>query len=229
MLYLILATSAWATPFDSWKCSVQLAKLTKEWKATNEWIKQDLGGLESSFYASPTDKVGQWVLIRKTSKGIGVAKADQNGRLEASFEGSSCTPKTKPYTNKITSQNLFTDKNLAVYIQQKKNGLIYVWSPRMHLSKDGLQEIKKAAEKSKTPLLILLAKDVPEQEYQKLKKTLGSELTLRVDSFDFKMRNVDQHYPALLAFKNGSLISKVKHGYEKTDGYLRDINQLMGK
>jgi hypothetical protein len=143
VLLFIILSSALAAPFDTWNCSPQLSKLTQEWKASVEWIKQDINGLDSSFYASPPDKVGQWVLIRKTQKGIGAAKVDQTGRLEASFEDTNCKPKIKPFTIKRPSENFFTDEALADFIKKNKSGIIYVWSPRMNLSEEGLKEIKK--------------------------------------------------------------------------------------
>lgn len=226
-ILLLLPLQAIATPFDNWECSSQILKLTKDWKATGDWEKKNVNGLESAFYASPTNIVGQWVLVARNEKGIGLSKASQEGRLEVSFEAGKCKPNIKPFTNPKPSSTYFTDQNLKEFIQKKKTGIIYVWSPRMHLSQNGLAEIKKAAELKKLPLLVLISKDIDTEEHAKLKSSLGEDLTHRVDSFDFKMRNVDQHYPAIMVFKNNIINTRVKYGHEKAEGYLRDINELL--
>ena len=218
-----------AAPFEAWSCFSQVKKLAQEWKSTEVWDKHYLSGLSETFYASPTDHIGQWVLIKQINKGVAVAKAEQAGRLEVSFEAPDCKPKVKSFGRSTISQNFFTDKNLIDHIKKNGSGVIYHWSPQMNLSQDGLAEIKKAASQYKLALLILLSKDISEKEYQKLKTEFGSMVTQRVDSFEFKMRNMDQHFPAVLTFKNGLINPRIKYGFEKSAGYLDYIRDSMGK
>lgn len=233
MLYTLIVLLASfitvAAPFEKWKCSAEISKIAHEWKSSPEWSRQQMNGLESEFYASPAQDVGTWILAMKTSKGVAVAKANQEGRLEAVFVGKDCRPVLRPYTNQKVSPHYFSDQNLKDHVLKNRNGIVYVWSPRMHLSEAGISEIKKAALKAKLPLLVLLSKDIPEKEYLQLRSKLGSEVTKQVDSFELKMRNVDLHFPALLVFKNKKFKPGIKYGFEKVDGYVGDINELMAR
>ena len=76
-VFLFITSTTYAQPFKGWPCEAAISSLTKEWKASSEWEKFPLGGLSDHFFGAPTDKVGEWVLLRKKADGIGVAKADQ--------------------------------------------------------------------------------------------------------------------------------------------------------
>lgn len=228
LLFISLSALA-ASPFEKWPCHDQLLKTSKEWKSSDHWEKHSLGGKEEYFLASETEKIGEWILARKSKKGVALARAYQGGRLEVSFEGAKCEKKIIPYMEKTPPGDYFSDKDLRSHIEKNKTGIIYVWSPRMGLSEKGIPEIQKAARDKNLPLLILMGKDVPDVEYIKLRSKLGDKVTKRVDSLEFKLRNVDQHYPAILVYKNSKIVSGVKYGFEKADLYRRDIDQFLSK
>lgn len=223
----LTAASVFAAPYDGWSCKTNVQKLTKDWKSSSEWEKFPLSGMNEHFYGSPTKKVGEWILIRKKPDGIGVAKADQRGRLEVSFDAKTCKQTTRPYTNASPSPDFYADDKLAHFIESNKKGVIYVWSPRMGLSEKGIAEIKLATKNKKLPLLILLDKDVPKDEVLKLKGKYGPAEVNQADSFELKMRGASQHFPAVLVFKNKMITTKVKYGYEKASGYESDLRRML--
>jgi hypothetical protein len=207
LLLLFFIPQAFAGVMDSFSCSRQVTQLATEWKATGEWRKQYQGGLKDFFYASPTSKVGEWVLAKDLKDGAVTSKVSQDGRVEVVLDGKTCAKKSKAYPHPKPKSGYKTDKDIAEFVEKNKKGAIYVWSPRMILSKKGIPEIKAAAANLKLPLLILLDKDLSESEYQKLQKELGPLVTQRVDSLEFKMREVEQHFPALFVFKNTKIFS----------------------
>ncbi len=227
LISLLMTSFAMASPYGAWPCSKEIAQLTGEWKATNEWEKFPLGGLSDHFYGTPTNKIGEWVLLRKKTDGIGVAKADQRGRVEASFDIKSCKKTTKPFMNQPVSSEFYADDKLSQFINKNKNGVIYVWSPRMGLSEKGMEQIKLAAKKRKLPLLVLLDKEISKDEVIKLKKKYGTSSIVQADSFELKMRNVSQHFPAILVFKDKKISTKVKYGYEKASQYELDLERML--
>jgi hypothetical protein len=97
----------------------------------------------------------------------------------------------------------------------------------MGLSEKGMSEIREAAKKKKLPLLVLLDKEVSKQEVVKLKSKYGSGNVVQADSFELKMRNASQHFPALLVFKNKKILTKVKYGYEKASQYELDLERML--
>lgn len=227
--FFLITTVVHASPVDSFPCAKDLQSLATEWKATNEWTKEQQGGLASHFYKTPTDKVGEWVVAKKIPQGAVVSKIGQGGRIEVSFENGNCKKVVKSYPHSAPAAGHKVDKDINEFVTKNKEGAIYVWSPRMGLSQNGIAEMKKASEKLKLPLLVLLDKDVSEAEHKKLKKALGNVVTERVDSLDFRMRNVGQHFPAIMVFKDSKILPEVKYGFEKSDGYKSDLVRMLGR
>lgn len=228
ILFVALVTSnSFAQTIDKLPCYSQFKPLLDEWKVTNEWSKEFGQGLASSMLATPTTTFGEWVLAQKIDQGTALARADERGRLEVVFKGAKCEKTVKPYVNDKIPAQYFTDTDLKSFIGKQKSGVIYVWSPRMGLSEKGLKAIQTAAKELKLPLLMLMDKDVSEKERAALAKKIGKIETRQVDSFDFKMRNVSMHFPAVLVFKEGKILSGVKYGYENVEGYRRDLRSKL--
>lgn len=232
MKWLLLAfvtTQAFAAPLDNIACKSKVLELAREWKSLDQWSTQYQGGLENQFLASPTPVVGEWVLVREIPNGSVVAKVGQSGRIEASFEGKTCSKEVKTYPHPAPQQNMVTDKEIGSFVNEKKTGAIYVWSPRMTLSQKGIPEIRKAAASMKLPLLVLLDKDVPPAELKKLQKQLGPIATKQVDSLDLRMRDIGQHFPALIVFKDSKILPEVKYGFEKSDRFQSDLTRMLSR
>jgi hypothetical protein len=229
LILFFLFHTAQASVIDILPCQKDLNSMSKEWKATGDWKKEMQGGLKNFFYASPTDKIGEWVLTRSVKDGSVISKISQNGRIEVSFQGKDCRKIAKTYSHPAPLKGHKIDSDLQRFVSKNKEGVFYVWSPRMALSQKGISEIKDAAKKLKLPLMVLLDKEVSEDEHKKLTKLLGKPSTQRVDSLELKMRNVSQHFPALLVFKDSKILSEVKYGYEKSDRYKSDLIRMLGK
>jgi hypothetical protein len=216
-----------AQEIEKFPCFSQFKNLLSEWKVTGEWTKEFKKGLGNSMLISTTQTFGEWVLVQKIDKGTVIARADDRGRLEVTFKTDKCVQEVKPYLNDKISPQYFTDKEIANFLKHNKAGVIYLWSPRMGLSEKGIKEIKLATKAMKLPVLILMDKDVSDKEFATLSKKIGKDVTRRIDSFDFKMRNVSMHFPALMVFKDGKILSGVKYGYENAEGYQRDLRNKL--
>lgn len=222
----LISFSAFAVELPPMACPEKVKSFLTEWKATLEWQEEQQGGLKNSFYASPTDTIGEWVLVRRIPQGTVLSRSKDSGRIEVLLDEKKCEPKVKTYPHAKTAG--FSDKDLSAFIQKNKTGIIYVWSPRMDLSVKGIKEIQAAAIEKKLPLLILVDKDISETERMKLEKSLGKDVTRTVDSFEFKMRQVQLHFPAVLVFKNQKILPGVKYGFEKALRYKLDIDRFLG-
>lgn len=229
LLLLMIISSAHAALFDTFKCKKELETLASEWHAKGNWEQFFLEGLDNTFYSSETDKFGEWIATKQILDGSAMSKISQSGRVEVSFKGKKCEKESKAYPHPAVPANFKSDKDIGSYVAEKKEGVIYLWSPRMVLSQKGIEEIKKAATELKLPVLVLLDKDVKSKELKKLRKKLGPVDTVQFDSFDFRMRNVAQHFPAVLVFKDSRIQPEVKYGFEKSDRYQSDVNRMLGK
>lgn len=229
LLFLLFVSSAHAALFDTFLCKKQLEALSAEWKATGKWEQQYLDGLDNTFYSSPTDKIGEWIVTKQIVDGSAISKISQSGRIEVAFKGKDCTREEKAYPHTLPAAPMKSDKDVAAFVTENKEGVIYIWSPRMVLSQNAIPEIKKAAAELKLPVLILLDKDVKKKELTKLRKKLGPVDTAQIDSFEFRMRNVGQHFPAMLVFKDSKILPEVKYGYEKSDRFKLDVTNMLGR
>lgn len=226
-LYLLFfSLSVFSRELPPLACSEKVQSFIKEWKATGQWQEEKTVGLRSSFFASPTNVIGEWVLVRKIPEGTVISRSRDSGRIEVVLDEKKCAQKVKSYSHKKSVG--FTDRDLAKFVTKNKTGVIYVWSPRMDLSVKGISEMKAAAKKKRLPLLILLDKDVSSAEKSKLEKSLGKDAVKTVDSFELKMRHAQLHFPAIFVFKNQKILSEVKYGYEKADRYELDLDKFLG-
>lgn len=227
LILLLLVSFAHAAPLDEFPCASELTKLATEWKASPHWVKQSQGGSDKAFLAS-SSAIGEWVLVMKIPDGSVISKTSQSGRIEVVMKTPKCEKETKSYPHPKIAADVVGDSAIKTFIDKNKTGAIYVWSPRMTLSQDGITEIQKAAKAKKLPVMILMDKDVSQAELVKLKKKLGDVVTRKVDSLEFKMRNVGQHYPALMVFKDSKILPGIKYGYEKSDRYQLDLTDMLG-
>ncbi len=225
LLLLLITLSSFAVELPPMACPEKVNAILKGWKSTGEWQEEKQAGLKGSFFASPTPRVGEWILVRRIPIGTVVSKARDDGRIEVVFDEKKCEAKTKTYTHK--KRPGFGDSDLESFIKKNKTGVIYVWSPRMTLSQNGIKEIQTAARSKKLPVLVLMDKDLPESERLKLQAKLGKDVTRTVDSFELSMRHVQMHFPALLVFKDQKILPGVKYGYEKADRYKLDLSKLL--
>lgn len=226
-ILFFLITTVHASELDKFSCSGKIKELSHEWKSSEKWIKHYQGGLKNFFLASPTSVVGEWVLVRSLPDGSVISKINQSGRIEAAFLGKDCSKDVKTYPHPAPEKNAKTDKDIATFVSDNKQGAIYIWSPRMTLSQKGIKEIKGAAKKLKLPLLVLMDKNVTDKELHSLRKKLGSIDTQKVDSLELRMREVEQHFPALLVFKDSKILPEVKYGFEKSDRFQLDLSRML--
>lgn len=117
--------------------------------------------------------------------------------------------------------NLFTD--LDLYSSMKKNewGVIYVWTPYMPLSVQGIAEIKKAMKNSGGELTILLDPKATLSEAEKwVEKGLVQKNELkRAESNEIFDRGLGVHYPAVYIYKNEFLANSDYVGFKKAQIY----------
>lgn len=227
LLFLLVSSLAHAHELDSYTCAPKLRDIYQGWKATGEWEKQITKGPKDYFFKSPTQVIGEWVLIKKVPEGSVISRISQKGRTEILLKGKNCQKEIKNYAGSKVATESVDDEKIRKFVEGNKKGVIYVWSPRMVLSEKGIAEIKKASKELKLPLLVLMEKKVSDQEAKNLSKKYGVEFTQRVDSLEFNLRNVDQHYPAVMVFKNAKISPEVKYGYEKSPGYQSDLTGML--
>ena len=110
----------------------------------------------------------------------------------------------------------FTDQDLMKELHGKHWGVIYVWTPYMPLSVDGVAEIEKAVKAQGGSLTVLVdakasAADI--QAWVKKGKIKPSQETA-VASKELYARDLGEHYPVAFIFENGFLSNRSYIGYK---------------
>ena len=181
------------------ECKPEIRKQITDWRGLNQWTHRN-----DDLYMSPTSQFGNWIWLKDEKDSITLTKANQKTQVRVNFSKASCQRKMLVVPVKKTDKAYDGDDSLEQLIKEGK-GLIYLWSPQMPLSQKGIGEIKKVAAKYGYKLIIVL---------DPLAKNLKPEMltydSLRLDSFELKMRNAYMHFPSLLGFENGSIKDFIK-------------------
>lgn len=116
----------------------------------------------------------------------------------------------------------FNDQYLQTILAASKDkqsaGLIYAWSPRMPLSILGVEELSKIAKTLQLPLYVVLDPAAIETEVLSASadNTLLSNSPKMVSNVLASM-SMKIHYPSLVIYKNGLLLTPSRPGYDEPE------------
>jgi hypothetical protein len=116
----------------------------------------------------------------------------------------------------------FQDIDLARTIKKNPSGIIYIWSPGMPLSEKGLLELEAITKPNKIHLTTLIDPQSSQfitKEFdldQNHKKALANKLQ-RLGALN--------HFPAIIFYKDGKIITPILHGYEAPQGMKKFIQE----
>ena len=141
----------------------------------------------------------------------------------------------EPYKSRQQNGPAFSDRDLRALVRNR-TGLIYLWSPNMPYSyldirqgTMGLPAIRQIAAEMNLPLTVLLD---PGANYRHALRVTGSSPWLGptdarlVRSIELSFRALLNHYPVLLAYRDGKL---ARFGYpgigtrEEYHHYIKDV------
>lgn len=121
----------------------------------------------------------------------------------------------------------FTDADLLRLLKSQKQGLIYVWTPTMPLSVEGIEFAKKAAKERKLHLTVLMDAEAEKDHVKTVQeqgRVIASEVT-RVASHELYARQVSRHYPVVYMYKDGFLSNRNFPGQKETDVLVAHIDR----
>src|SRR6476469_4762824 len=97
LLPMLLLSFVFAGALPPMACPEKVSTFLKEWKSRNEWQEENESGFRQVFYATPTNKIGEWILVRRIPQGTVMSRAQKDGRLEVLLDEKNCNPQTKFY------------------------------------------------------------------------------------------------------------------------------------
>ena len=130
----------------------------------------------------------------------------------ATFDASSCAPEMIVHRRTFDAAELhasFTDESLRALVRSNSRGIIYVWSPRMPLSEQGLRGAELAARRVGARFTAVQAEE------------LGA--------LELVYRNATIHFPTALFYADGHVIGTAIPGYKDESTYVALANDTFAK
>jgi len=127
-----------------------------------------------------------------------------------------------------TSGDPFTDGDLEELLARNERGVIYLWSPHMPFSVDGVEAISAAAGARDIEVTILLHPG-SDADFSRREAERASipESGLRVVSAAVLVeRGMTNHAPSIQLYAEGELVGPVLPGVRSVAGYLEFIDSL---
>jgi hypothetical protein len=208
-----------SSDFSGVPCFSQLQQTVSQWNVSADWKQQPPDPEHSVVYASPTNRIGEWVFIGKTKSGtLKASRVTDSEKMNVAWSESGCKAEIhlshRP-PQRVQVKNSFTDEDLRVLVGKNPKGIIYTWAPEMHFSREGLPLIQRVAKNLGIPVTVLVAPHVESAEYKRLR------------SFDLGMRGMMIQYPSVIVYSNGKISSPAFPGADSEEGYTRFIQRYL--
>lgn len=193
-----------------------------EWKVANRIFKKP-GIIDNSFiYRMPTQTVGQWILIENKKHGLRMSKVDSTKNESKSWDKDcAVTSQMENYPPKQYVNNEFTDRSLKTLLVQHPVGIVYLWSPHMLLSVEGINELNEITKELGISYDVLLDSNANTSfaKATAIKIGLKKDIFRKNSALELFFRNFSVHSPSLLLYKNGEIIGPIIPGYRSPTHY----------
>jgi hypothetical protein len=212
------------------RCADHVARQRAAWRVVEPAKPQPpaLGG--GRVWHWPTDTLGVWVVETEDPVGSGTSlqRVAASGVTDVVWSGE-CEAATTERPRRPVARPAFTDADLRRSLGAHARGLLYVWSPHMPLSVDGVATIRTAAARLDLPVTVLLD---PNADPATAAATIAahgwsaSEGRV-VDSVELLFRDVLVHAPSVQAYARGHLVGSPYPGYHSVDEYRAFIDRVL--
>lgn len=186
----------------------------------------------------PTGEIGRWLVVT-LEPGVGsvIVERSPDGDRTRAFDDACNGHGNDGAADRLLRSNSepedsagglprYSDADLAAAVAEAAPSplVVYLWSPHMPLSVDGVAEVLQAGHDAGVPVEVLLI-DHADLEFARREahRVEMPPSSLRVaHSVELLMRDAQLHAPSLLIFSAGR-VSPVLPGYRNAEGYARFI------
>ena len=122
----------------------------------------------------------------------------------------------------------FDEADLRELVAAEPRGLVYLWSPHMPLSVDGVAVARRVATRRHLPLTILLhpAANLDLARSIAIAKGWPIATTTRTASTELRVRNLLLHAPTLQPYAEGRLVGSALPGYHSDEEYALYLDRI---
>ena len=229
--------SAETLNLKNYVCTSEIKTILADWKIDekSDW-KKEAADPKTFSYKAHGAEVAEWISIsapNQTSAELRHYQAD--GKVfSVTLNTQKCSEQKwtgkdpAPVSKKL---DLFTDQDLKKTLDETKNGIIYVWSPNMSLSKPGIKNITAAGKDLGMPVKLLMD-PFADQRFAKgfiKEQNMPADSMKRMKSRELASYGATLHYPAMIIYKNGKVCSEVQNGYRTQEKYRMIANEIFGR
>jgi hypothetical protein len=145
----------------------------------------------------------------------------------AHIDGAGCAVSYGTFRRRYDSAAMahgFSDDALRDLLRRNARGMIYVWSPGMPLSINGLAEARAAAQALRVSFTAVVADARPGEidslrQVPRLSSLISPADTRAMESVELVYRNATVHFPAVVLYRDGAMLDAVIPGYKGRDTY----------
>jgi hypothetical protein len=178
----------------------------------------------------PTDALGVWVVEAEDPvNGATSLRRVTSAGTTAIVWSPSCQATTTAYPRQPLGRAGFSDVDLRRLLDEHPRGIIYIWSPHMPLSIEGVATIRAVGTRRHLPVTVLLdpnADSAFADTAMAARGWHGAESRV-VDSTELAFRDVLVHAPSMQAYAGGRLVGSPYPGYHTVDEYGTFLDRIL--
>jgi hypothetical protein len=177
----------------------------------------------------PTDRLGTWVVERSSTVDTTLTRIAPDEALEVTWT-SDCIPRETRRPRPPIAAPRFSDDDLRRLLDASPAGVIYLWSPHMPLSVDGVAQARAAAKARTLEVTVLLDPQSNRDFAARVaaERGLPADALRAADSVELTFRDVLVHAPSLQAYAHGQLRGSPFPGYHTADEYGGFVDRVLG-
>ena len=215
-------------------CEVAVRRQLSKWGSRDEWMRQVRSMDGSLLFRSPTRQTAVWVQMRLRKDGaVSLARLTPQSFVAASWDQNTCQAKlarTGFHFDERRLASTFSDETLKQLLKTHRRGVIYALSPRMPYSLVALAAIKRACDEFHVPLVLVLDPRADRPSAAQTVQRLGmSPVDLKtMESFELYQRGMLNHFPSLVLFSQGQVITYAYPGLKEASVYASYLKEQFG-
>lgn len=209
------------------RCATHIADQRAAWGAVAPPRMQPPAADGATVLHWPTSTLGTWVVEVLGPREASLRRV-ADGQVTDITWSTDCVPSTVDTPRLGSVAGRFTDADLRRLVAAQPRGLLYVWSPHMPLSVDGVGVARMVAARQNLPLTILLDPGANEALARTVAATHGwpPGTTIVADATELRFRDVLIHAPTLQAYAGGRLVGSAFPGYHTNDEYSAYLDRM---
>lgn len=214
-------------------CPDALRQRLATWQALDHMRRVPGRPSDVARYIWPTAKIGVWLDLRINQSGhVWLARVAPDRTTELTWS-SECLATAQEIVSRrehTVDARVFTDADLERLVTASQSVVVYVWSPHMPLSVEGVHEASVAARRLGLRL-VPLADPHADRSYVDrvaLQAGLPDGAARPVHSIELVFRDALVHAPSLLLFIDGRAAGPAIPGYRDAEGYEGALRHQLG-